>query len=175
MFARSCSSFLRGGRHTAPMRQRHLPPSNSSSSRTSSLPARCRECAAALATMPGAMRFSGKLRHPFQQSREDTDLRDEPLRLTHGCGRQSAASPFRVLKEKSCGSASNRLRGAARPPAALLHRRARIQTSPKRSRTELFFRVHRTDKNETRRIKRCSAEMPSRRIIRLTPSNRLRG
>ena len=52
-----------------------------------------------LTTMPGAMRFSGKLRHPFQQKPGDTDLCDEPLRLPDADGKRGL--PFRVLKEKS--------------------------------------------------------------------------
>ena len=135
--------------------------SSTSSSRTSSLPAsaanaRAVRSRASPATMPGAMRFSGKLRHPFQQKPRDTDLRDEPLRLTDADGKRGL--PFRVLKEKS-------LRISVKPlaepqdlqPLSYVagrgYRNRQPEAIQKLAGTELsFFRVHRTDKNETRRM-----------------------
>ena len=65
--------FLRGrGRHTAPVRQRQLRRLQHVFFPNIQPSGQCRECAgrplqSQLTTMPGAMRFSGKLRHPFQQ------------------------------------------------------------------------------------------------------------
>lgn len=153
--------FLQGrGRHTAPMRQRQLRRLQHVFFPNIQPSGQCRECAgrplqSQLATMPGAMRFSGKLRHPFQQKPRDTDLRDEPLRLTDADGK--CGLPFRVLKEKS-------LRISVKPlaepqdlqPLSYVAGRGYPNRQPEaiqKLRTELsFFRVHRTDKNETRRM-----------------------
>ena len=131
--------FLRGrGRHTAPMRQRQLRRLQHVFFPNIQPSGQCRECAgrplqSQLATMPGAMRFSGKPAIRFSKRPRDTDLRDEiAAALTDADGKRGL--PFRVrIEGEILADQRQTARGAARPPAASLHRRARIPKPPARS------------------------------------------
>ena len=153
--------FLRGrGRYTAPVRQRQLRRLQHVFFPNIQPSGQCRECAgrplqSQLTTMPGAMRFSGKLRHPFQQKPGDTDLCDEPLRLPDADGKRGL--PFRVLKEKSLRISVKPL---AEPQdlqpffhvAGRGYRNRQPEAIQKLGPKLSLFRVHRTDKHETRRM-----------------------